>query len=417
MIEFKEADLNNGLRLVMSRKAEIPNVIINSSFHVGSKDENKNKTGISHLLEHLMFSGSKNIPNGRFDEILHANGGESNAFTTQDYTSYYLTIPSSKIELGMWLDSDRYSEFPVTEEGLEVQKKVVIEEKLQTHDNAPYGSLEYESSRRLFKNSGYNWQIIGDEKHIEGFTLEDIRNYYTKFYNPANMVLTIAGDIDYDETYSLVEKYYGDINFSGGKITREYSEDEIQCGTEEDIEDNISLPAKFVMYKTPALGTKEFYAFRLISVGLSSGESSRVYQSLIRSDISSESYISNHGMEFAGIFSFSSFLNEGKSLKEAGRIMDEIISNLKQKGLTEFEIRKSVNKVITSYYLKIQQSLRLANNLAFYKMFFNDCEMINKEIKFFENIGNDEIKLFSEEYLDDNKRVVLNYVPGKKGAE
>lgn len=417
MIEFKEADLGNGLRLVMSRKAEIPNVIINSSFHVGSKDENREKTGISHLLEHLMFSGSKNIPNGRFDEILHANGGESNAFTTQDYTSYYLTIPSSKIELGMWLDSDRYSEFPVTEEGLEVQKKVVIEEKLQTHDNAPYGSLEYESARRLFKNSGYSWQIIGDEKHIAGFTLEDIRNYYLKFYNPANMVLTITGDIDYDETYKLVEKYYGDIISTSDKIVREYDEEDLNCGTEEEIEDNITLPARFVMYKTPALGTKEFYAFRLISVGLSSGESSRVYQSLIRSDISSESFISNHGMEFESIFSFNSFLNEGKSLKEAENIMDEIIDGLKQNGLSEFEIRKSVNKVVTSYYLKIQQSLRLANNLAFYKLFFNDCEMINKEIKFFENISNNEIKEYAAKYLDNNKRVVLNYVPGRKGKK
>ncbi len=414
MIVYKEAVFSNGLRLVMSRKSEIPNVIINSCFHVGSKDEDPDKTGISHLLEHLMFSGSENIPGGKFDEILHANGGESNAFTSQDYTSYYLSIPSSRLELGMWLDSDRYARFPVTEEGLEVQKKVVIEEKMQTHDNSPFGSLEYESAKRLFKKSGYRWEIIGDEKHIKSFNLKDIEDYYNRFYNPVNMVLTVVGDIDYDDTYNLAEKYYGSIETSSSKPQRKYSEDIIENEIEDEIEDNITLPARFVMYKTPALGTKEFYAFRLMCVGLSSGESSNVYRSLVRTDLTTESYLSNQGMEFESIFSFNSFLNKGVRISQVSNTMDDIISNLKKRGLTDFEIRKSVNKVLTSYYLKIQQSMNLSNYLAFYKLFFNDCEMINKEIKIFENISNHDIKKYAEEYLDKNKRVVLNYVPGKK---
>lgn len=414
MIIFKEAVLNNGLRLVMSRKSEIPNVIINSCFHVGSKDEDPNKTGMSHLLEHLMFSGSENIPGGKFDEILHANGGESNAFTTQDYTSYYLTIPSSKLELGMWLDSDRYASFPVTEEGLEVQRKVVIEEKLQTHDNSPFGSLEYESAKRLFRKSGYRWEIIGDENHIKNLSLKDIENFYNSFYNPANMVLTVVGDIDYDETYDLANSYYGSIKTNASMAERTYSEEIIENEIEDEIEDNITLPARFIMYRTPALGTNEFYAFRLMCVGLSSGESSNVYRSLVRTDLTTESYLSNQGMEFESIFSFNSFLNKGVKISQVSKSMDNIISNLKMNGLSDFEIRKSVNKVLTSYYLKIQQSMNLSNHLAFYKLFFNDCEMINNEIKIFENISNQDIKKYAEEYLDSNKRVALNYIPGKK---
>lgn len=415
MIEFRESVLKNGIRLVMSRKSEIPNVIVNSSFHVGSKDEEPSKTGISHLLEHLMFSGSANIPDGKFDEILHANGGESNAFTTQDYTSYYLSIPSSKLELGMWLDSDRLSEFPVNEEGLEIQKKVVTEEKLQVHDNTPFGSLEYESARRLFHKSGYRWQIIGDEKHIAGFTLEDVKEYYEKYYSPRNMVLTIAGDIDYEETIRLAEKFYGDINSAGNDIVRDYCEDDILNNTEEDIEDNISLPARFEFYRIPRIGTNEFYTSRLISVGLSSGESSKVYQELIRkSNISTESFLMAQGMEFESIFSFNCFLNEGKSIKEASKVMDEIYNDLAENGLTDTEIQKSINKVITSYYIKIQQSLRLASSLSFYKLFFNDCNMINKEAEIFKNITNEEVKKFAQKYLFDKKKVVLNYVPKRK---
>lgn len=415
MIEFKEAVLNNGVRLIMSRKSEIPSVIINSGFHVGSKDENPDKTGISHLLEHLMFSGSENIPNGKFDEILHANGGESNAFTTNDYTCYYLSVPSSKIELGMWLDSDRFATFPVTDDALEVQKKVVIEEKLQVHDNSPYGSLEFESAKRLFSQSGYRWQIIGDENHIASISLDDVKNYYQRFYCPSNLILTVVGDIDYDETFKLVEKYYGDIPSGECKIVRDYSEKEIESEIEDEIQDNISLPARFQMYKTPAIGTKEFYTFRLISVGLSSGESSKVFRELVRnSNLTTESYISNQGMEFQSIFGFYSFLNEGKKLKDVKVIMDNIIDNLKTKGLSESELKKSINKVVTSYYLKIQQSLILANNLSFYKMFFNDCNMINNEINIFDEISNADIIKYASHYLDKNKRVVLNYVPKRK---
>ena len=362
-----------------------------------------------------MFSGSANIPDGKFDEILHANGGESNAFTTQDYTSYYLSIPSSKIELGMWLDSDRLSEFPVSEESLEIQRKVVMEEKLQVHDNTPYGSLEYESAIRLFSKSGYRWQIIGDEKHIAGFTLEDVKKYYEKYYSPRNMVLTIAGDIDYDDTLKLAEKYYGDIQNNGGDIVREYNEEDLKENTEEDIEDNISLPARFEFYRIPRIGSKEFYTSRLISVGLSSGESSKVYQELIRnSNISTESFLMSQGMEFESIFSFNCFVNEGKTIMEASTVMDSILSELAEKGLSDSDIQKSINKVITSYYSKIQQSLRLASSLSFYKLFFDDCNMINKEEEIFKQITNEEVKSFARRYLFDNKKVVLNYVPKRK---
>lgn len=415
MIEYRENVLKNGIRLVMSRKNEIPNVIINSSFHVGSKDEDPTKTGISHLLEHLMFSGSANIPYGKFDEILHANGGESNAFTTQDYTSYYLSIPSSKIELGMWLDSDRYAEFPVNEESLEVQKKVVTEEKLQVQDNTPYGSLEYESAIRLFQNSGYRWQIIGDEKHIAGITLDDVKQYYDKYYNMQNLVLTITGDIDYEDTLKFVEKYYGDIKSSDNKIFREYYEEDLKSDTEEDIEDNISLPARFVFYRIPRIGTNEFYTSRLISVGLSSGESSKVYQELIRkTNISTESFIMSQGMEFESIFSFNCFINEGKTIKEASKVMDSIFTELAENGLADKEIQKSINKVITSYYLKIQKSLKLASSLSFYKLFFNDCNMINKEVEIFKQISNEEVKNFARKYLFDKKCIALNYIPKRK---
>ncbi|MCU0372812.1 MAG: insulinase family protein [Ignavibacteria bacterium] len=414
MIEYKEYEYGNGLRLVMSRRPEIPNVIINSSFHAGSKDENPRKTGISHLLEHLMFTGSKNVPQGKFDEILHDNGGESNAYTSNDITSYYLSVPSSKTELGMWLDSDRLAEFPVNEESLEIQKKVVIEEKQQVHDNSPYGSFDIESAKRIFHNSGYRWAIIGDEDHIKSFTLEDVRDYFSAYYNPSNMVLSVTGDIDYDEIVNLTEKYYGSIPAGKKKGNYIYNEPEILKNTEEDIEDSITLPARFVLYRVPKTGTREFYALKLASVALTSGESSKIYRNLIESNISAEAYMYLNGMEFVSLFGFTSFINEGKTIKETAEVMDGITDELLGGGLSDSEIIKAKNKIQTSYYIKIQSMIRLANSFGFNKIFYNDCGMINREVRNFENLDNSFITETARKYLQKDKSIVLNYVPRKR---
>jgi predicted Zn-dependent peptidase len=414
MIEYKEYEYGNGLRLVMSRRPEIPNVIINSSFHVGSKDENPQKTGISHLLEHLMFSGSKNVPQGKFDEILHDNGGESNAFTSNDITSYYLSVPSSKTELGMWLDSDRLLSFPVNEESLEIQKKVVIEEKQQVHDNSPYGSFDIESAKRIFQNSGYRWAIIGDEEHIKTFTLEDVRNYFSAYYNPSNMVLSVTGDIDYDEIVNLTDKYYGSIPAGAKKGNYIYNEPEIVNYTEEDIEDSITLPARFILYRAPKIGTREFYALKLVSVALTSGESSKIYRNLIESDISAEAYMYLNGMEFVSLFGFTSFINEGKTIKETASVMDGITDELLEGGLSDSEIIKAKNKIQTSYYIKIQSMIRLANSFGFNKIFYNDCDMINNEVRNFDDLDNKFIKETARKYLKKENSVVLNYIPRKR---
>ena len=414
MVEFREHTLQNGLKLVMSRQAAIPNVIINTSFHVGSKNEEPDKTGISHLFEHLMFTGSKNVPQGMFDEILNSNGGESNAFTTQDYTSYYLSVPSSRIELGMWLDSDRLAAFPVNRESLEIQKKVVLEEKKQVHDNAPFGSLELESFKRLFFRSGYRWPIIGDESHIKGFKLSDIKEFFEKFYIPSNIVLTVTGDIEYNDTIELAEKYYGSIKNGQPEINRHFEEEPVASDTEDTIEDNITLPARFLFYRVPAAGAKEYYVLRLISAALSSGESSRIYRSMVSSGIASEAYTYLSGMENASVFTFNCFLGEGKAITDASKIMDDILNDVSENGLKEEEIVKSINKVETSYYFRIQSSMRLADSLAYYKLFFGDCEMINRETEKYRIFDNGIIKQTAEKFIKNNRRVALNYVPGRK---
>lgn len=253
---------------------------VNTTFHAGSKDEKKNKTGLAHLLEHLMFEGSPNIPRGKFDEILNKNGGESNAYTSRDVTSYYISVPSNHLETALWLDSDRISGFGITGKSLKIQKDVVLEEKLLYVDNSPYGSLEEESSKRLFGKSGYSWPVIGYTDDISGFTLDDIREFHEKYYSPSNAVISIVGDIDYDSAIKSVEKYYGDIKSGPDIIRNDIRDDEISEEIRADIPDNIHLDGQFIFYRLPEKGTRDYYSLNILNSILSEGESSRFYNEM-----------------------------------------------------------------------------------------------------------------------------------------
>jgi len=450
MLEIKEKYLNNGLKIVMCKKQGMPVIIVNSAFHAGSKNDPPDKTGLSHFIEHLMFTGTANISGGDFDGILSANGGESNAFTANDYTSYYLTLPSSGLELGLWLDSDKFTGFTADEESLRIQKEVVLEEKLQVHDNSPYGTVEEESSKRLFPSNGYRWNIVGSAGHINSFTHEDVNKYYHEFYKPSNAILTIAGDIDYDVTEKLINKYYDDIpgrsgdgsgngsgdvsgngsgdvsgngsgDTGGKKLLRNAGEKKrnnpdthfIEAG-EEVIFDNISLPARFIFYRIPESGSKEYYALKVLSSVLSAGESSRLQRRLIHDrNYANEIYSYVSGMELGSFLSISCFCNEDTATEEAGKEIDNIIDDILNGGLKDTEIEKAKNKIKTNYIIKLQSILQAADKLTYFGLIRGRASLVNEEIEKYDAINKSDILNTAKEYLKKNNRVVLNYLPAK----
>ena len=414
-IEYKEFSLSNELKVVMSRNPKIPSISLNSTFHIGSKDEDENKTGLAHLFEHLMFEGSKNIDKGKFDEILNSNGGESNAYTSCDVTSYYILIPSNKLELALWLDSDRIAGFKIDSDSLEIQKKVVMEEKLQVQDNTPYGSVEAESSNRLFKKSGYKRPVIGNMSHIEKVNPDDIQDFYEKYYAPSNMVLSVVGDIDYDETEKLIKKYYADIPI-GKKIKRSaYYEDEIESEIRDTIFDDIHLAGKFYFYRLPAYGSKEYYISRLLNAILTEGDSSRLYTNLVyKRQLLNDIDSSIQGMEFVSLFLINAIAAEGSKPDEIESIIDNTIDELKSGKISDDEVIKVKNRIITKYISKLQTNLNLANKFSHLRTFYNDCSKINDEINEFSYITKPDIINFAGKYLDKNKRVLLDYLPKNK---
>ena len=411
-IEYIEHQLDNGLSVVMSKSSRIPSVSVNTTYHVGSKDEEPGKTGLAHLFEHLMFEGSPNIPKGKFDEILNNNGGDSNAYTTWDSTSYFICLPSSHLEIAFWLDSDRIAGFGVTEEALRIQKDVVKEEKLMYFDNSPYGTVEDEGSKRLFANTAYGWPIIGNMDELEKTTIDDLKIFHKKFYTPSNAVISVVGDIDYDETLRLIEKYYGDISrgvdFKRVKVVPE----EIVSEQTAEIRDNIHLEGKFIFYRIPESGSKEYYAMNMLSGILTEGDSSRLVKELEYDlELVNEIDTAVYGLEDAGVFAISTIVLKNKSSEKVQKRIDSALEDIKNGNISEMEIEKVKNRVETYFNSGRQSIIGLADKFSFLKTFHNDCGRINAEVMNYLNVTKEDIVVAANKFLNKEKRIVLNYIP------
>lgn len=413
-IDFREHTLDNGLRVVMCKFGNIPMAAINITFHIGSKDEDEDKTGLAHLLEHLMFEGSPNIPKGQFDEILAQLGGDSNAYTSRDSTSYFISIPSHHIEHAFWLDSDRINGFGISAESLEIQKDVVLEEKLLYVDNSPYGTVEEESSVRLYYNSGYRWPVIGNMDDLRKVSLKDVKDFFEKYYIPNNAVLSVVGDIDYDETLGYIKKYYGNISAGIPIEKKDYNEKEITEEIREDIFDNINLEGVFMFYRLPAPGTKDYYALNILNGILSEGDSSRFYNEIeYKCELVNEIDTSIYGMEDTSLLGITAIALQGKSLKEIENKIDEILDDVKAGNISDREYTKVRNRIETYFNIKRQSILSLADKFSYLKTFFNDCNKINYEIEDYLSVTKNDVTEAANKYLNKNQRVVLNYLPKK----
>src|SRR5690606_5947335 len=281
-IEFVEYDLDNGLHVILHQDNTTPIVAVTVLYHVGSKNEDPNRTGFAHFFEHLLFEGSENIGRGEIDKYIRNAGGVLNAYTMQDRTFYHEVLPSNQLALGLWIESERMLHAKIDSIGVETQREVVKEEKRQRIDNQPYMSFQYELFRRAFKVHPYRWITIGSLDHLNEATLDEFIDFYKTFYVPQNATLSIAGDINIDETKKLIDLYFKDIPRGSREIPRPtVVEPPQQQEIRDVIYDNIQLPAVFQGYHIPADGTEEAYAVDMLNRLLSGGQSSRMYKALV----------------------------------------------------------------------------------------------------------------------------------------
>lgn len=412
-IDFTEYELPNGLRVILHHDSSAPIVAVTMMYHVGSKNENSERTGFAHFFEHLLFEGSENIKRGEFDKYVSNAGGELNANTNFDRTFYYEVLPSNQLELGLWLESERLMHAKVEREGIETQREVVKEERRQRFDNTPYGSILEEILKRAYTKHPYRWSTIGSMEHLNEAKDEEFIQFYKTFYVPNNAVLSIAGDIDIEATKKLINKYFNDIPRGKGEIPRPNVSEPPQAKEIRDVVyDNIQLPAVVQAYHIPAQGTPEFYAVDMLFKVLSDGESSRLYKALVDEQ---------EKALYVGTFPFSSedpglglsfgIAQVGKNPKELESAMEKEFDKVKKNLISQKEFQKLKNNVETEFVNNKVTVLGRAEALANYRMYFGDAALINTEIDRYMKVTREDIRKAAQKYLRKENRVVLYYLP------
>jgi zinc protease len=412
-IDFVQYKLDNGMNVILHQNTSTPIVAIALLYHVGSKNEDPQRTGFAHFFEHLMFEGSKNIQRGEFDLISQGAGGTNNANTSQDRTFYFQVFPSNQLELGLWMESDRLMSLRIDSVGVETQRKVVKEERKQSLDNQPYGSIFEETFKRAYKVHPYRWQTIGSAESIDKATLQEFIDFHSTYYVPQNVTLSIAGDIDIEKTKELIKKYFADIP-KGTKEIKKVTIVEPPLGGEvrDTIYDNIQLPLVLQSYRVPAQGTPDAYALEMLTNILASGQSSRLYKEVVdkqQKAVSAGSF--PYFLEDPGLFVAYGIANAGIDASDLEKSIQAEIDKVKKNLISKNEFDKMRNQKETEFVLSNSTNLGVAENLADYFVYFGDANLINTELSRYMKITREDLKRVANKYLNADNRVVLYYLP------
>lgn len=412
-VSFEAYDLDNGLHVILHQDNTVPVVATAVMYHVGSKDEDPERTGFAHFFEHLLFEGTENIARGDWFKIVSSNGGTNNANTTQDRTYYFELFPSNNLELGLWMESERMLHPVINEIGVETQNEVVKEEKRLRMDNAAYGQWIREVFKNLFKKHPYRWTVIGSMEHLDAATLDEFIAFNKKYYVPNNAVLVVAGDIDVPKTKKMVKDYFGSIP-AGEPIEHIFlMEDEITKEIEASFEGpNIQIPAIFIAYKTPSMITRDARVLDMISSILSDGKSSRLYKKLVDDEKKALQVTAfNYALEDYGAYIVLALPLGENTLDDLVNAIDEEIIDLQDNLISERDLQKLHNKFENNFINANSSIGGIAHSLAKYYLLYDDTNLINTEIDIYNSITREEIRAVAKKHLKPNKRLVLDYLP------
>lgn len=407
MISFEKFILKNGLKVIVHKDNSTPIVAMNILYNVGSRDEDPNRTGFAHLFEHLMFGGSVNISD--YDEPLQRVGGENNAFTNNDITNYYLTLPKQNLETAFWLESDRMAGLAFSKKSLDVQRNVVSEEFKQSYLNQPYGDVFLLLRPLAYKVHPYQWDTIGkDLSHIQDASMDEVKAFFRKFYCPNNAIMVVAGDVDTKEIEQLSEKWFGCIP-KGPDNLRNLPVEPMQTEARKlTVERKVPSDAIYKVYHCCAKMDKEFHTVDLLSDVLSNGKSSRLFQELLmKKQLFSriDAYLS--GDLDKGLFLISGKLSEGVKMADAENAINEELEKIKQQ-LDETEMEKVKNRIESTLIFSEMSVLNKAMNLAFAEL-MGDADLMNKEIEKYRSVTSEMIKQQAKEIFKEANCSTLYY--------
>ncbi len=405
-INYKKYKLKNGLEVILHQNNELPLTAVNIWYKVGSANEIKGKTGLAHLFEHMMFQGSENVPKEMHFRHIQESGGSLNGSTSFDRTNFYEKVPSNFLELALWLESDRMGYFlpALTKEKLQNQIDVVSNERLERYDNQPYGlAWEIVLSNLYPDKHPYNWSTIGSLADIKGFTIDDVSNFFSKYYSPSNAALVIAGDINIDSVNELVEKYFAEI--PGNKITNGIQIPSFDLNENIIInrKENVQLDRIYFAWKTVKAFDKDDASLDILTDILSGSKNSRLYKSLVfekelAQDVTAFQFSGKYDGHFMLIATAKQNVNLNEIKKEIFIELEKIISN----GIEEIEMQKSINGIKSSFIYSLQNLDTLADRLNSYNFFLGNPNSFNFDLNRYESVSIENIKTTLTELLNKN---------------
>ena len=408
MIEFKEFSIDNGLRVIVHEDPTVQIAVLNVLYDVGSRDEHPDRTGFAHLFEHLMFGGSANIPN--YDEPLQKVGGENNAFTNTDITNYYLTVPATNIETGFWLESDRMLSLSFDPQVLEVQQKVVVEEFKQRYLNQPYGDVWLKLRPLAYLTHPYQWATIGKEiRHIEEASMEDVRKFFFRYYVPSNAILVVAGNVTFDQVRRLTEKWFGPIASPGKPERKLPTEAPQKLKRTLEVQADVPASALYKAYHMSGRFDNKYFAIDLMSDVLTRGNSSRLYQKLVKEkEIFTSISSFTMGTIDPGLLVVNGRVKDGISLQDAEAELTQLIDEFIRDGATETEVEKVKNQAYATLEFGEVEVMNRAMNLAFAKL-SGDANHANEEVRIIEDVTAEDIHDAAGRILKEENSSVLYY--------
>jgi predicted Zn-dependent peptidase len=418
-IAFEEYNLDNGMHVILHNDPSAPVVITSVMYHVGSKDENPDRTGFAHFFEHLLFEGTENIKRGEWFKIVSSNGGVNNANTSDDRTYYYEVFPSNNLELGLWMESERLMHPVINQIGVDTQNSVIKEEKRTVFDNKPYGNFISVVKENMFKNHPYRWTTIGSMKDLDAATLEEFKAWDKKFYTPNNAVLVVAGDFDKKQAKEWIRNYFGTIPRGQDLKKQIFIEEPITQTIKATYEDpNIQIPMLVASYRTPSMKSRDARVLEMISSLLSDGKSSILYKKIVDDKkMALQIGAFPYSQEDYGMYIIYGLPLGENTTASILKEIDEEIVKLQTELISEKDYEKLQNIIDNQFVNNNANVEEIAENLAKYYLLYGDINLINTEVELFHSITREEIRDVAKKYLNPNQRLILDYIPVKEKVQ
>ncbi|HAK12165.1 MAG TPA: peptidase M16 [Chitinophagaceae bacterium] len=413
MIQFERFVLDNGLRVLVHEDPSTPMAVVNVLYDVGARDEHPDKTGFAHLFEHLMFGGSVNIED--YDEPLQMAGGENNAYTTNDLTNYYISLPAENLETAFWLESDRMLSLAFSEKSLDVQRKVVCEEFKEHYINKPYGDIWHKMRELAYKVHPYRWMTIGKElSHVEKAHIDDVKAFFFKHYRPINAILVVAGNVQLEQVKQLAAKWFGPIPM-GDQYVRNLPQEPVQTAARRQVvEADVPVDAFLATWHMDARLDKGYYIADLITEVLGGGASSRLYQQLVKEQRLFASIDCYHfGTVEKGLVAVDGKLAEGVAIEQAEAAVQAVLQQVQEEVINDHELAKVKNKTESVIAFEDMNVMSRANSLAFYEL-LGDAQLMNDELQRYQEITATDIRTYSQQLFAPTNSNVLHYLRKNK---